>query len=151
MVNKRELDWVVAGYIVQDQRLLLIHHRKLDKWLPPGGHPEENETPDEALRREIREEAGLEVEFVHYPKPRRGNNRQYATPFYQNVHHITSNHLHYCLFYLLRPRSKTLKLRKSELKDAKWVSADDLSHLNPPLNDGDLATCLEAIELSRGT
>ena len=40
-------------------RLLLHHHRRLDRWLQMGGHVEADElTPDAALR-EAREESGL--------------------------------------------------------------------------------------------
>jgi 8-oxo-dGTP pyrophosphatase MutT (NUDIX family) len=33
-------------------------------WLPPGGHIDAPELPDEAAVREVREEAGIEVELV---------------------------------------------------------------------------------------
>ena len=93
------LDIVVAGYIVNDDKLLLIHHKKLNKWLPVGGHLKPNETPDEGLRREVKEEVGLDIEFLQYPELRRGNNHEFALPFYVNRHHITDTHLHYCLSY----------------------------------------------------
>ena len=45
-------------------KVLLLKHKKLGSWLGPGGHIEPNETPDEALLREIKEEAGIEVRFI---------------------------------------------------------------------------------------
>jgi 8-oxo-dGTP pyrophosphatase MutT (NUDIX family) len=145
----RDLDIVSAGYIVnKDSKLLLIHHRKLDKWLPVGGHIEAGETPCECLRREILEEVGLEVDFVQYPNPRRGNNNEYPMPFYVNVHSIKGSHEHYCLFYLCRPKCTEVKAAERELSEYSWVSADDLHKLEPALNEGDLQTCLQAIELA---
>ena len=144
-----DLDIVVAGYIMNKGKLLLIHHRKLDKWLPVGGHIGENETPDEALRREVKEEVGLDIEFLQYPKSRRGNNREFALPFYVNRHHITDTHLHYCLFYLCESKSGEIKLSDRELKNYKWLTENDLTSLNPPINKGDLVTCLEAIKLRK--
>src|SRR5271170_3141376 len=51
-------------YVVEEQRVLLLLHPKHGKWLPPGGHLEENETPPECARREVLEETGLQVELI---------------------------------------------------------------------------------------
>ncbi len=57
---------VTAGAVVLDARgrVLLLKHvfRKGNGWGIPGGFLEKGEQPEEALRRELREEAGLEVE-----------------------------------------------------------------------------------------
>ncbi len=50
-----------SAFVVDpDGRLLLVHHRKLDRWLQPGGHgaPGEHDLAATALR-EAREESGL--------------------------------------------------------------------------------------------
>ncbi len=51
-------------YIIHEEKVLLIYHKKFHKWLPPGGHIEENETPEEAAIREAKEETGLFVTIV---------------------------------------------------------------------------------------
>jgi ADP-ribose pyrophosphatase YjhB (NUDIX family) len=51
-------------YIFHDNKVLLHHHAKLNKWLPPGGHLEANETPHEAALREAKEETNLDIEFI---------------------------------------------------------------------------------------
>ncbi len=43
--------------------MLLIHHRRLNVWLPVGGECEAGETPLEAARRELAEETGLVGRF----------------------------------------------------------------------------------------
>jgi 8-oxo-dGTP pyrophosphatase MutT (NUDIX family) len=52
-------DFCVAVFVVHDGRVLLHRHKKLNRWLPPGGHIEPNELPDEAALREVFEETGV--------------------------------------------------------------------------------------------
>jgi 8-oxo-dGTP diphosphatase len=59
---------VTAGAVITDNqgRVLLLKHRFRPGtgWGMPGGFMQEGEQPEEALRRELREEVGLEVEKV---------------------------------------------------------------------------------------
>lgn len=50
---------------------MLIWHTKNRMWLPPGGHIEEGEEPEEAVVREIAEEAGVQARVLptHPPRP----------------------------------------------------------------------------------
>lgn len=57
-------EFVATVYVIEDQRVLLIKHPKLGKWLPPGGHLEEGETPDLCALRELEEETGIKGEVV---------------------------------------------------------------------------------------
>lgn len=61
--------FTVSGLILcqnlhQRRQVLLVNHKKLGVWLYPGGHIEPDETPDEALLREIAEETGLKVKIL---------------------------------------------------------------------------------------
>jgi len=60
-------DQFVPGHVTascfiidRDGRLLLHHHRRLNRWLQMGGHLEPGEDPVVAALREGREESGLE-------------------------------------------------------------------------------------------
>ena len=57
------IDFTVGVYIVHDSKVLLVHHKKFDKWLSVGGHIELHEDPEEALFREVKEETGLEIKL----------------------------------------------------------------------------------------
>jgi len=50
-----------SAWIVDDDRThaLLVHHRKLDRWLQPGGHAEGERNARAIALREAREETGL--------------------------------------------------------------------------------------------
>lgn len=140
-----ETQIVVGGYVIHDNKVLLIHHRKLDLWLPPGGHIEPNEIPDDAVLREIQEETGLEVELVNQSNlPMEGNiKRSLAVPFAVNLHPV-GDHDHCCLFYLCKPLNPgQLKLNK-EVKAAEWFSKEDLDKPHVPVDVKHLA--LKAFE-----
>ena len=53
----------IAVYPRYQGRVLLIRHRRLGHWLPPGGELDPGETPLEAARRELLEETGLTGTF----------------------------------------------------------------------------------------
>lgn len=62
-----ERHFTATAYIVSGGRTLLLWHRKLRMWLPPGGHLEPNEDPVQGAIREALEESGLAVEVIPPP------------------------------------------------------------------------------------
>jgi len=77
-------------YIFHNDRVLLHRHPKHNKWLPPGGHLELNETPPEAARREVKEETGLDIHFIEQEnlKIEAYNGFSIERPFFCLVEHI---------------------------------------------------------------
>ncbi len=112
-------DLVIGAFLFHNSKVLLIHHKKLNLWLPPGGHIEKDETPDDAVKRELKEELGLDVELLNRNDVPHGGNiiRQLAVPFYVNVHRV-GDHDHCCFFYLckcklLRPKGRSVTPQNS--------------------------------------
>jgi 8-oxo-dGTP pyrophosphatase MutT (NUDIX family) len=54
--------WILSK--TSPKKILLIHHKKLGKWVQPGGHIESFENPVEAAIREVKEETGLDIKFL---------------------------------------------------------------------------------------
>lgn len=83
--------------------MLLHHHPKLGRWLPPGGHVEHSELPDEAAVREVLEETGVRVRLVG----RRGLDitepHQLVVPAGIQVERIYRGHEHIDLVYFAVP------------------------------------------------
>jgi 8-oxo-dGTP diphosphatase len=68
-------DHTVSAYIVRESETpgeveLLLHvHKKIKKWMQPGGHVELNENPWEAISHEIHEETGYTMEELDLFQP----------------------------------------------------------------------------------
>lgn len=119
-------DLTVAGYIFDKDKLLLIKHKKLGLWLPVGGHIEDNETPDEAMIREAKEEVGLDIKLMTDSDYFGVNEiKKCATPFYVNIHNV-GDHNHYCQFYICRTENSGIAINKKEILYFKWISEQSL-------------------------
>ena len=107
-------------------RLLLHHHRRLDRWLQMGGHVEGGESPDLAALREGREESGL-GDLALMP----------AGIFDLDIHGIPAaktepDHDHYDVRYLARTESpEAITLDHAESNDLAWVTLDRAAELMP--------------------
>jgi ADP-ribose pyrophosphatase YjhB (NUDIX family) len=62
--SKLKKHFTASAVIVKEGKVLLVYHKKMDVWLYPGGHIEENETPDQTVVREVMEETSLPVEII---------------------------------------------------------------------------------------
>lgn len=121
------IDFIVNIFIVYDNKVLLIYHRQLNKWLPIGGHIELNEDPEEALLRETKEECGLEIEVLS-DKPRiesEGTKFLY-TPSFLDIHKISETHKHIGFVYFAKSKSDKFIFNEKEHKNIRWFSEEDL-------------------------
>ena len=108
-------------------RVLLVHHRKLDRWLQPGGHADPGETSGETVAlREAREETGIEGLALHPEAPR---------PLDLDVHPIPARpgepaHDHLDLRYLVvAPEGASAVRSAEETSDLRWLAWDELEAL----------------------
>jgi len=96
-------DLAVSVFVVWRDRVLLHKHRKLGLWLPPGGHVERNEVPDDAAVREVLEETGVAVRLIGRPPIDAPGPRQLTRPRGVQLEDIGPGHQHVDLVYLARP------------------------------------------------
>lgn len=141
-----KIDFTVAIFVVHEGKILLIHHRKLDKWLPLGGHIELDEDPEQAAVREAREESGLDVELLGERPPTTGpGTRALIAPRFLDIHRISETHEHIGMIYWARPKSGIVTLSKEEHHDIRWCSAHDLEMLQPEMSAAVKWYCLQAL------
>ena len=57
--------FTACGIVFNDKNeILLVKHRRYDKWVLPGGQLKAGEVPHEAALREILEETGVGAEVI---------------------------------------------------------------------------------------
>ncbi len=131
-----KIDFTVAIFVVHAGKVLLVHHRNLNKWLPLGGHIELDEDPEQAALREAKEESGLEVELLGKRPPTTGpGTRALIAPRFLDIHRITNTHEHIGMIYWARPKNGKLALAADEHHDIRWCSSAELDTLQPPMSD----------------
>lgn len=142
-----KIDFTVAIFVVSRDKVLLIHHRALDKWLPLGGHIELDEEPETAALREAFEESGLEVELIGERPPTTGpGTRALIAPRFLDIHRITDTHEHIGMIYWARPKHGKITLAAREHHDIRWCSREVLEMLQPPMSDAVKWYCRKALE-----
>ena len=145
------IDFTVAVLVVHQGKVLLVHHRNLNKWLPVGGHIELDEDPEAAALREAKEESGLAIELLGERPPTTGaGTRALIAPRFLDIHRITDTHQHIGMMYLARPRHGTLTLAPAEHHDIRWCSAADLDQLQPPMSSAVKWYCRAALKEIEG-
>jgi len=143
------IDFTVDVFIVYDNKVLLIFHKKHNMWLQIGGHIELHENPNEALFREVKEECGLEIEIVGKKEPEmqvQGHTFLYA-PSFMNIHDINQTHKHIALVYIAKAKSDKFVLAEREHNDIRWFSSEDLENPEFNINEAVKFYAKEALEL----
>jgi len=110
-----------SGLVINDDKVLLIFHPYIKRWLQPGGHIDEGETPINAAIREVYEETGLICTLA--------SNEQ--DPIDIDIHLIPSNpkkgegeHLHIDLLFQLKVEKQDVPLEAIQFN---WVPFDQVT------------------------
>jgi len=140
-----------AGMLIHKNKVLLIHHKKLNIWLCPGGHMEEGELPHQAAEREFLEETGVQViAYDPYYTQESERSEYIPSPVESNLHWISEQNFtertsdpdayakaplrmkgceqHMGSLYLVRSTG-SLKLQPQieEVHQVRWVAQDELN------------------------
>lgn len=114
-------------------------------WLPPGGHIDPNELPDEAAVREVLEETGVEAVLVGERAPTIGRPRQLVRPEGVQLERIAPGHEHVDLIYFAVPVGGAIN-PCNECERAGWYHLDELEALG--VNEEIRAWCQRAVLLT---
>jgi len=120
--------FTVSALIVHGSKVLVLRHKRYtDLWLLPGGHIELDETPIDALYREIAEEVGIHKHDLNLIElkptlPTGGHSVSLPLPFDLNVHRTDGDHKHIDLCYLLRSSTDKVQPGKGESQEWRWMN-----------------------------
>ncbi|MDD2853310.1 MAG: NUDIX domain-containing protein [Desulfuromonadaceae bacterium] len=116
--KKEHIVTSVVAVIVDDEGRVLLTRRSippfLDQWVMPGGKVELGEPLLDALKREVHEEVGLEVEVEGLIDV-----FEHLTPGEENCHFVI-------LYYRCRPLYCDVVHNEHEVTEYAWVSGHDL-------------------------
>ena len=96
------------------KQVFLVHHKKANKWISPGGHIDKGEHLLGALNREIAEELGVKDFFSEQP-----------TPFLLTITHINEKVAckeHLDIWFLLKTDGSNFKVDPQEFYNTGWFS-----------------------------
>jgi 8-oxo-dGTP pyrophosphatase MutT (NUDIX family) len=132
-----EKHFTVTGYTVtvDRTRLLMVFHRKLDRWLPPGGHVETDEFPSDAVLREVAEETGIVARHrddLGLDLRLEGLiDAQLPTPLTMSAQLIPAGktdgeHIHMDMMYELFADLQLPSEAEDEVSSARWFTRDEV-------------------------
>lgn len=136
--------FTASAFVIDSQkRVLLLWHKKSQKWMPPGGHIDENELPEDAAVRECKEETGIDVEIVNETQddlfaanPAEG--RILRRPVFFLLETIEARpahnepaHEHMDFVYLAKPidETQTLTLAEHEGEELRWFTKEEVMRI----------------------
>lgn len=132
-MSKKEII-VAAAILIKNKKILIAKRRKNDfsgnKWEFPGGKIEKNESPQECLRRELKEEFGITTKIGNF--------------FYLSKHNYS--------FYSIKMLTYFAALEQGEIElkeheDIKWVTQKELTKFEMPEVDIQVVRDLIKIDL----
>ncbi len=119
-------NFTATTFVVQGGKTLLLRHKKLGAWFPPGGHIDADELPDDAARREVLEESGLEVQLIT-DRSRLGEVGVLSQPECILLEDISDDHQHIDLIFFARVTGGSLAISESEADGYRWCTSADLT------------------------
>lgn len=111
-----------SAFVIDKQKgkILLIHHKKLDKWLQPGGHCDGDPDFLRVAIKEVFEETGLRIQ-------RNGQEIKgldiHVIPEYKS----TPEHKHYDVRFIFQSNSLLPLTQNHETKGLIWVQIDEFN------------------------
>ena len=138
-VQENDRQMTASGILITEEfprRVLLVHHKKFNKWMQPGGHVDRDETPFEGAVREVCEETGIDIspylqkgikldEYSYLlPEPRWVMEQQIAPHADQPLHY------HIDHMYVVEVPYQEVQHDQNESHGIGWFTWDEIQTLD---------------------
>ncbi|QRR01757.1 NUDIX hydrolase [Dyadobacter sandarakinus] len=115
-----------SGWVLSPDKnsVLLLHHRKLDKWFQPGGHCDGDPDVVRVARKEVEEETGLtSLQFLQ------------EGVFDVDIHTIpagkdTGEHEHFDVRFAFLASESQQVVINNESRDVRWIPLEEVPQYN---------------------
>ena len=131
-----ESHFTATGLVINraGNRALCVFHKKLQLWLPAGGHVEKGELPHDAVIREVFEETGVRAYIINASEDldlQKEREVQLPAPLFILHEFIPAYkdkvaHMHYDFIYHMQAESDDCMLNKNECESVEWFSKEQL-------------------------
>jgi len=139
---KPKREFISTVYIVKDGKVLLTFNKNIKKFIPLGGHIEENELPCSSVIREAKEESGFDIQLIN---AREIKNRDLVQPLDIGLDRIKPDHEHINIAYIGKIIEGEQLKESDECTELKWFSPEELEKCDTLENIKEEA--LKAIEI----
>lgn len=146
-----KIDFTASVFIVKGNAVLFHKHKKIGLWLPPGGHVELDEDPNQAAMREAKEETGLDIELFgnsRLPQQPTDGTVDLIPPMFLNRHRMGESHEHIDFVYFARPVGG--ELHAEDGGEMIWVGERELVENEKGIRDNVRSYALAALRYFGG-
>lgn len=126
----RNRQYCASAFVIDPntKKILLVRHKKFNKWVQPGGHIEPGETFEETALRETYEETHVKVKLIGERFPRESD---YIRPLGIQKNCNKDGVEHVDITYVAVPtRDQDLELDPNESLDIGWFSRNELEEIS---------------------
>lgn len=138
MTKQGEKHVTATVFVISNEeipRVLLLDHKKLGVWMPPGGHKELFENPFENAIREVKEETGIDIsQFMPVCVQLDGHTKALPQPYYLYEEHIgpwkdEPEHFHIDFGYTVKISFEKVSRLESDHRDLRWFTLEELQNI----------------------